>query len=288
MNRLFPSPFRRARPFWSGSAAGRLLAAALLLACLSAFGCAPKHPAAIPGQPDADAVFAAFKNNRDPGKASWRGFAMNASLSFSAQAKSGRLNIKFWGDPDTPLRLDFTTPVGGAFAFWFEDESGWTAYYPGENAVYTHPDARRGMARLGMPLPFDLRGLAAVTTGRLPDLVPDAYRKAKNAPEGYEYFFNRDAPMASMILDFDGKPIHLTGRGIEPWRIDLSKFTEGPHPEPRLLVLTTPGGAKAKIRVKSLSGRDVPWPLDALVPIVPAGAEPRPLDLPGEYSTPGL
>ena len=43
-----------------------------------------------------------------------------------------------------------------------------TAFVPGRDMVYTHADTRAGAAKLGMPLPFTLRELAAIVSGLAP------------------------------------------------------------------------------------------------------------------------
>lgn len=260
------------------------LATAVVLAlftALSLAGCAAKIPAPVPGKADAQTVWNAFKTGGEAGQNPWKSFSLNASLSFAAQSASGRLNVRFWGDVDGPLRMDFTTPMGASYALWREDASGWLAYYPGEGA-YSHSDTRKGMAKLGMPLPFDLRELAAAATGRLSASIPADYEQAKNAPDGYEYLFAADAPLKSMTLDFEGNPTHLAGRGIDPWQVDFEDYAipEGfTRPMAQKITLITPGGTQARLRVKKLEVAAEPWPEAAMALEPPTGITIIPLDL---------
>lgn len=269
----------------------QLRAVAIVLAFLAALvlsGCAAKMPPTAPGKADAQAVWNAFKNEGGAKDSAWKSFSLNASLSFTAQSASGRLNAKFWGNMDGPLRLDFTTPMGGPYALWREDASGWLAYYPGEGA-YSHSDARKGMAKLGMPLPFDLRELAAAATGRLNEYIPAKYERAKTAPDGYEYLFASGAPLKSMTLDFAGNPIHLAGRGIDPWQADFADYAipEGlTRPMAQKITLTTPGGTQARLRVKKLEVSADPWAAEALALDPPTGVSIVPLDLLEDVAAP--
>ncbi len=271
---------RRSPVFRAGiaSCAGALLPALVMVLLLA--GCAAKAPTAAPGKANADEVWKLFKAPCAE-KAPFAAFSLNASLSFAAQTASGRLNARFWGDVDGPLRLDFTTPVGSPFAMWREDATGWLAYYPGDGA-FSHPDTRKGMAKLGMPLPFDLRELAGAAMGRACEFVPDVYVKAKIAPQGYEYLFGADAPLKSLILDFEGEPVRMTGRGIEPWTADLEEYApvEGfSRPMAQRITLVTPGGTQARLRVKKIETRAEPWDDKALELYIPTGITVLPLDL---------
>jgi len=258
---------------------GRAVFAGIFL-CLVLTGCAAKTPPSAPGQAGADEIWTLFTSPCS-GQPSYKAFSLNASLSFAAQSASGRLNARFWGDVDGPLRLDFTTPVGSPYAMWREDAEGWLSYYPGDGA-FSHPDTKKGMAKLGMPLPFTLRELAGAAMGRLCEFVPAEYEKAKNAPQGYEYFFGPGAPLKSLVIDFKGDPIRLTGRGIDPWTVDLEDYAavEGfPRPMAQKITLVTPGGTQARLRVKKLEALSEAWSPDALELMIPTGVTILPLDL---------
>lgn len=261
--------------------------AAMILALLLA-GCAAKTPPAVPGMANAEEVWNAFSSQCADAGSGLKSFSLNASLSFAAQSASGRLNARFWGNFDGPMRLDFTTAVGSPYAMWREDASGWLGYYPGEGA-FTHPDTKKGMAKLGMPLPFDLHELAAAATGRLCDFAPKDFERAKIAPEGYEYVFASGAPLKSLLLNFDGLPLRITGRGVDPWRVDFEDFqtSEGfSRPLPQKITLVTPGGTQARLRVKKLEARSAPWPAEALDLQTPVGASVLPLDFLEDVSVP--
>ena len=256
----------------------------VVLAAAAISGCAPAKPGAPGPADEAKAVYQTFLDaqaKNEPAKA----FSLSGSLSFARGGKSGRLNYRFYGNYAAPTRLDLTTPMGGAYAQLREASGEFTALVPGSGALYTHADTRAGAAKLGMPLPFTLRELAAIVTGRLGELASPRYASAKKVQGGYEYAFSSDPRLSSLTLDFQGKPRHLTGRGVEPWRIDFEDDEATPGygaPVARRLVLTTPGGATLTLRVKTLAPRPAPYPTADLELPVPPNVAVRPLDAVGD------
>ena len=259
-----------------------LLFAALAVAALG--GCAPAKPGAPSPADEAKAVYQTFLDaqaKNEPAKA----FSLSGSLSFARAGKSGRLNYRFFGNYAAPVRLDLTTPLGGAYAHLREAGGEFTAFVPARDALYTHADTRAGAAKLGMPLPFTLRELAAIVSGHLGELASPRYASAKKVQGGYEYAFTSDPRLSALTLDFQGKPRHLTGRGVEPWRIDFEDDEATPGygaPVARRLVLTTPGGATLTLRVKTLAPRPAPYPAADLELPVPPNMAVRPLDAAGD------
>lgn len=253
-------------------------------------GCASKQPGAPVAADEAKTVFAAFRTGLAPSQPA-PAFSLSGSMSFSRGNRSGRLNYRLYGDYGRLVRLDLTTAVGGAYASLFEDEREFIAFIPARNTVYRHADTRQGAAKLGMPLPFSLRELAALTSGRYEALVPDRFAAAKKTADGYQYAFSGSARFSSLTLDFAGVPRHLVGVGVEPWKIDFEDAEAAPGlaaPVARKLTLTTPGGATLIVRVKSLQARPSPYPAADLELPVPPNAVERPLDGGDEPSLPEL
>ncbi len=260
----------------------------VFLGCLAlaAAGCATVQPGRPGhGQPAADqakTVYQAFLANQAK-NANVAAFSLSGSMSFAARGKSGRLNYRFYGNLANPVRLDLTTPMGGSYAHLREDATEFAAYVPSRDTVYRHVDTKAGAARLGMPLPFSLRELAAILVGRFGELAPAKYASAKAVQDGYEYAFSGDPRLSSLTLDFAGKPRHLTGRGVEPWRVDFEDDVAVAGlavPVAQRIVLTTPGGNNVTIRVKSLTGRPSPYPAADLELPVPPHAATRSLESP--------
>ena len=236
---------------------------------------------------EAKAVYATFlagQAQNTPAAA----FSLSGSMSFAAKNKSGRLNYRFFGNLADPTRLDLTTSMGGPYANLREDATEFSAFVPGKATLYRHPDTRQGASRLGMPLPFTLREMAALVCGRFGELAPATFGSAKKVQDGYEYAFSSDPRLSSLTLDFQGKPRHLTGRGVEPWRVDFEDDEAGPglsQPVARKLTLTTPGGSSLIIRIKSLQLRPEPYPAADLELPVPSRVAIRSLETP-EDGTP--
>lgn len=248
---------------------------------LLATGCAAVRPTP-PVADEAKTVYAAFLANQARMPAS-PAFSLTGSMSFSAGNKSGRLTYRFFGNMADPVRLDLATTMGGTYASLREDATEFSAFVPGKNTVYRHPDTRQGAARLGMPLPFTLREMATLATGHYGELAPATYASAKKVRDGYRYTFSGDPRLSALTLDFEGKPRHLTGRGVEPWQVDFANDEAGPGlptPIARKLTLTTPGGASLVIRVKSLQARAAPYPAADLELPIPAQAATRSLEGP--------
>ena len=129
-----------------------------------------------------------------------------------------------------------------------------------------------------------LRELAAIVSGRLGELAPARFATSKKVADGYEYSFPSDPRLSSLTLDFQGKPRHLTGRGVEPWRVDFEDDEVLPGMAAsvaRRLVLTTPGGATLTLRVKTIQPRPAPYPAADLELPVPPSVMVRPLDASG-------
>jgi len=258
----------------------------LLFALAPLCACAPKGAARL-DMPAAQAQWASFLA---AGGAPAKAFNLSASLNLTAPQKSTRVLLRFWGDLDRPLRLDITASMGGTFAMWREDSLGWLALYPMTNQAYTHPDTRKGLNKLGMPFPFSMKELAELITGSYTSLLPTTFQSVKKTDKGTLYALAPKSPIASVTLDFEGKPIHLTGRGVEPWTVDLAEFsgTQGSRPLAQKITLTTPGGVSAIFRVKKLELLAAPMAPDTLELPLPPQARHIPLDQPGEVRAPEM
>ena len=262
------------------------LAGLLLLAVCLAGACTPKGT----GKLDAPAAQAQWASFMAAGGAPTKAFTLSASLNLTAPQKSTRVLLKFWGNLDLPLRLDITASMGSTFAMWREDSLGWMALYPLANQAYTHPDTRKGLNRLGMPFPFGMKELAGVITGNFAAFLPSTYQSVKKTDKGLVYTLAAPCPVTSVTLDFEGKPIHLTGRGVEPWTVDLAEHTQadGSRPLAQKITLTTPGGVTAIFRVKKLELSADPMAAEALELPLPPQARHIPLERAGEVRAPDM
>jgi len=265
--------------------AGRLLLGALLASFL-ATGCAGHRPSA-PAAGEAKAVYDTFLASQQATTPPVTAFSLTGSMSFAAKNKSGRLRFRFFGNLADPSRLELTTTMGGPYASLREDATEFSAFVPDKNTLYRHPDTRQGASRLGIPLPFTLREMAALLAGRFGELAPSRFSSAKKVQDGYQYTFSGDPRLSSLTLDFQGKPRHLTGRGVEPWRVDFENDEAVPGfsmSVARKVTLTTPGGASLVLRVKSVQLRPESYPAADLELPVPPQTVIRSLESPEDGS----
>ncbi|GAB6038709.1 hypothetical protein JCM15519_32680 [Fundidesulfovibrio butyratiphilus] len=227
-----------------------LAACLLVIATLS--GCAGTRGKLITDQDEARGLWNVFQSQSR--KASGA-FSLSSSLTVTSPQKSSRVVLNFWGELDRPLRLDISTSMGQIYARWREDSSGWTGVYPMSRVAFTHSDTRKALAKLGLPLPFTLRDFAALAIGRFDALIPATYTQVKRTPEGYQYSLPPSSPIASVTLDNLANPVHLTGRGVEPWKVDLSDYSHTVTDRRSMadkIRLTTSGGVTVFLRIKKL------------------------------------
>jgi len=270
----------------ASAALSAFFAASLCL--LALVGCAPRQQAGTPGEaPQPQALWSALMASG----AQAQSFTLSASLALQSPQKSARLLVRFWGNLERPLRLDLSSGMGQTFSLWREDSLGWLAVYPGANQAFTHTSTREALARLGMPFPFGMKELAAVSVGRFSLILPGSYTGVKKNPNGFVYSFPASSPVASITLDFEGKPIHLTGRGVEPWNVELADFAPpeaGRAPLAQRITLTTPGGVQAVLRIKKLELGAEPMPPQSLELVLPPQARHIPLDRAGDFQAPDI
>ncbi|MFZ5428440.1 MAG: hypothetical protein ACOZEN_15855 [Thermodesulfobacteriota bacterium] len=265
------------------------MAAALCLLLILA-ACGPKTGAPKPGAPQATAQ-ELWQSIAAPSAEEARSFTLSASLSVVSPQKSARLLAKFWGDLDRPLRLDLSTGMGQIFAMWREDSLGWLAVYPLSNQAFTHPDTKAALARLGMPFPFGMKELAAISCGRWSLILPGKFSSSRKTAKGFQYSLGLSSPVESVTLDFAGNPIHLTGRGVAPWTVDLDDFSPpetGGRPLARKITVTSPGGIQAILRIKKLELQPAAMAGQGLELALPPGARHIPLDRAGDVRAPEM
>ena len=269
---------------------GQLRASLLLLAVtvIMAPACTPKKPDTGPDPGQAQALWNAF-TGESGGQV--KALSLSASLSVQHPQKSARLLARFWGNLDRPLRLDLSTGAGQTFALWREDSLGWLAVYPTSNQAFTHQDTKAALARLGIPFPFGLKELAAVCAGRFGGVVGTKYASVKRTAKGFEYALPASSAVGGVTLDFEGKPIHLTGRGVEPWSVELGDFAplgDGGRLLAQRITVTSPGGLQAVLRVKKLELLAQPVEAPALELALPPGARHVPLDRGDDFKAPEM
>ncbi|HMM40078.1 MAG TPA: hypothetical protein PKB11_15070 [Desulfovibrio sp.] len=268
----------------------------LILAASAAFflaGCMPK-PVLDPGADPARQAFVEFRGHflapKPPPALLLRG-----SFTYTApkpRTKTNRTVMLFFGDLNSPLRLDVQSGVGTSLAFIRESSEGLLAFYPDRRTAYKHWDPVVGAQRLGLPFPFALRDLAHLVSGDFSPLVSPIYDSVREIPgSGFEYRFSRGR-VHRLVLDFMGQPQSMSGpltrppredgtkRENETWLITFESYAPDGNGTPlcSILTLDLPDEEKGVLRIKSRELKLQPWPQDALGLPLPDGTEIRRLD----------
>lgn len=237
----------------------KLLRPLLLFALLAAFlnACATHLPrgAEISGSNEslkAKELWDKFQAKRDSAKGVK---AINSKAGVSIlqpNGKGARFVVRFFGNLDLPLRMDVSPAVGSPIVFCLEEQNGLMAYYPGRKAAFTHSDAKAGISRLGLVLPFSLKDLAAVLSMTWSGIIQDNYvnqYKGRNS-RSFVYTFERPSLLKEVELDLAGKPVRLKSQGNDPWEVELTGWPDDPASTdpPKIITLTTSGGSVITIR----------------------------------------
>lgn len=253
-----------------------LLAGLLLLS-----GCAKKAPFS-PEKTTPEIAFSTFSTNycNAPPKSP---FMLSGSLRYTRVKPAKRSNltkIRLWGELSRPLRLDVSAAIGRMLTHIREDESGLTAFYPDQNAAYTHPDPVVGASLLGMPFPFSIQDLALLLSGTFAHLVPNPPATAGATSHGFIYTFSQ-GPVSLLELDGWARPIRIQGttsptnNATQNWSIHFSRYLEEGTSvaQPHILSLTLGNGESGVLRIYEQEWKKQPWSQQALDLPLPQGAK---------------
>ncbi len=259
-------------------------AAALLVLMVVALagGCAPKS-APAPEYQNFGLVWDAFRDNYLQPPDGAKGLLVKSSLYYSSpkRKKGNRTLVDFWGDMESPLRLDVRAGIGTHLVHIREDGQGLLAFYPDRNEAYSHADPVRGAELLGLPFPFSMRDLAYVLTGSFRDLIPRDFDSVRQLPDGnYEFSFG-EARVSTLVLDSAARPLIMEEKDGRAWRIeffDYSEFNGTGRMLADKMVVLLPKGEKGVLRIKTREFKVGLWPVKALEMPLPDDARTLPLD----------
>lgn len=250
-------------------------------------GCPPKvvKPKA-PGGADPAPVWSRFvQESRATSEAPRaKAFNLNAALHYSSPKTASRLAIHFWGNLDSPLRLDLQTGMGQTLGYWREDKNGFTAYVPDKKTAFLHHDGRLGMAGFGIALPFTMRELGLLLNGRWAGLFPETYVSARALPgKGFSYAFTQQGETYTLELDPEAKPLAMSTAGAAPWRLTFSDFEPADQANtatrlPKKIVMTRDPDEKVVIVIKKLEQIPELWPEEKLMLNLPPGTQTHIMD----------
>lgn len=268
-----------------------LLCAALLTALLTQAGCTPK-PILDPGADPAAWAWQEFRS-RHLGVTPPPALLLRGSFTYTSpkpRSKTNRTVMYFFGDLNGPLRLDVQSGVGTSLAFIRESGEGLLAFYPDRRTAYKHWDPVIGAQRLGLPFPFSLADLARLVCGDFGPLVSavhDSVRPVNST--GFEYRFKKGR-VTSLVLDYMGNPVSMTGpltrppredgtkREGETWTISFNGYSAEAPGLCSMLTVDLPEEENGVLRIKSRELKLESWPAESLNLALPDGTEVRRLD----------
>lgn len=210
-------------------------------------------------------------------------FRLNATLYYSGKEESQRVSVYFWGNGNAysplPLRLDILMGPGSVMAAVREDSRGLFIHVPRENTVYQAEDG--GLLAFGVPVPFALRDLAFLVTGRYgPLFIPEN----GGAPEA---FSNTDGTLTYAVPDSalggyltigpDALPLAWSDGSDNSWTLTLEYWPDSTKPTPRKLHIQHAEGREATLIVRELAFPDQLFTPRQLELTVPQGTRLAPL-----------
>jgi hypothetical protein len=168
-------------------------------------------------------------------------FRLGATLYYSGREDSQRESVYFWGnnekDAPYPLRLDILMGPGSVIATTREDERGLFIYVPREETVYYA--ANNGLLAFGVPLPFQLKDLAALATGKFARVFApeDGETPAAFMGDGGNLVYMTDsAPLAGYVtLSENGLPTAWEDGTENGWRLTVEYWPDSTRRTPRKL-----------------------------------------------------
>jgi len=247
----------------SGSQTSKWVCGLLGFCLLLLQACLPQAP---PSQPQLSAkeVWQRFQTDANA-TTSPEGFWLKASLNYAGNQGNHRIVFTMWGNYSRPVRMDLQAGIGTTFSLWRESETGWIAYYPGQEKAYTHENGRRGAQALGLATPFDLQELSRVMTGRLTEIAPNSYRSATRTSQGTFHFTSPSgASIQTLEIAANGRVLAVTGTTPQPWTLTFSDFPSTKSAFAHKITLEAGDAHKAVLRLKEVRWKESGWDQSAL------------------------
>lgn len=231
---------------------------AVLACCLALTSCAARQPLppADPGQ-----VWSGFLARQRTLEGQSPHLMVRASLWYTTPERSNRTVVALWGSLERPLRADINASMGAAIGLFREDAAGWIAYYPQSKEAVSHAGGGAGAGALGVNVPFSLRDVGLLLTGRLLPLTGEEPRSSMALANGDTAILLAEGATAErLVLDREGRPVELTGGDGEPWTVTVKDYDELAPGLATVVEMTLSGNRSARLIIKSLELRETPWP----------------------------
>jgi len=245
-----------------------------LACCLLLAACAAKAPRT---PVDPGRVWSAYLARQAELAGQSPDFIAKASFWYSTPDRSNRTIVSLWGSLDHPLRADINASMGASFGLYREDAGGWTAYHPQSKEAVVSAEGGAATGVLGVNVPFTLRDVALLLTGRLLPLSGDGFSSSQPLEDGQTAFLLSNGRLAQrLVLDESGRPVKMTGGNGEPWTVEIKDYDELAPGLATVVEMSLTGKRSARLILKSLELRGTPWPASAMALDIPPDVTVKP------------
>ena len=174
-------------------------------------------------------------------------FRIQFSLRFGEEGNTRRVTGILWGNSPETLRMDIMAGVGVIIAKIADSPDKFLLYSPRENTLYSHEGDEKPMLKIGMPLPFTLRMLAALLEGQYASVFGSSYTAAEPNNDGTIVYTLNEGPQGQLAVNPEGVPVAWK-QGSKGWRMSITP--EENSRLPKSLRFTNTDGKIAIVLVK--------------------------------------
>ncbi len=252
----------------------RLLILALLAVALGA--CAKIQPSGEPAAPDAAGrAWLEYENSvAKPGP-----YRIQLSMRYSDNNDSRRVTAIFWGNgTDDAMRLDIMAGVGANIAKIFDEGDHFLLLATGEGRAYFHQGGNKPLLQIGVPMPFGLKTLGSVLTGRYDQAFGLAYTgQVYTSKNGLLAYNLPDKPLGGVLeLNQFGQAVRWSETRGRGWSMNID-YDDATPARPRKIEVSHPGGQRAIVLVKEREKVSSPFERENITIKLPPGTELLPL-----------
>lgn len=227
-----------------------LLIAAVMLSACAAPTIAPQD------QQTPQALWNEFRSVASQAKS----FNLKASLNYAGPERKNRVVLHLHGNYTGPWRMDIEAGVGVMVAHILQSQDGFLAYIPDSRVAYYGSDPAQSVAVFKIGLPYTLKELALVLSGRWDTLTPEKYISAEAAATGgYYYTFHYADDRFTVLVGPDARAVEIIGPLPHPgatdetWTAEFSYLDEKDKTHiPKRIRMERPPKEKALLFLKDL------------------------------------
>lgn len=243
----------------------------LLLVCVFLSACA-KHSPSLPTDVEAGKPWKEMTRLSNADQVPYR---LQISMRFGDDGDTRRVTGLLWGNNQNILRLDVMAGVGATIAKIADAPTEFLAYLPRENRAYEHEGTNKPLLKVGVPVPFGLKELAALLNGHFTSVF-GTQPESMQTLDGDEMLYKLGAPLeGSLTVDEQGQPLVWT-QASGGWTLKFA-YTEEHPGLPKSLRLNNLNGKKAIILVKERENPDAPFTHTQMSLELPKGTTILPL-----------